>query len=268
MVHIQAPARAVVPLILDLARFDLRTMLGDALPLRAVADPDGAGHLVELELRGQPGLVLELEVAAASFTRGRLTGGTLIAAELSLDDTLQLHLSGLGVDVTSLVRALRSGSNPSDDRALLTTMLAGQDRIIGGFSPDLLSGLAGRDTLEGRGGADTLRGGSGNDSLSGGAGADLLSGGTGKDWLRGGSGTDTLTGGTGADVFILAPGGGTDRVTDFRDGVDRILIEGSELDDLVIRTRQGDTVVRLGRSELVLEDVEPTRIGAEDFIFG
>lgn len=268
MARIHAALQSRLPLHLDLAGFDLPAMLGDVLPLRADEDPDGPGHRIRLDLPGTPALLLDLAVEGASFTQGRLTGGRIVSGELTEDGAVRLQISAIDLGVVDLIRALRSTADRRDDRALLTDLLDGHDQIRGGAAGDLLAGLAGRDSLDGRGGDDTLQGGTGNDSLTGGAGADVLLGGTGNDRLRGGSGLDRLTGGSGADVFILAPGGDRDLVTDFHDGRDRILIEGGTLDDLVIRGRGDDTLVQLGRSVLVLEDVEPTRIGAEDFLFG
>ena len=90
--------------------------------------------------------------------------------------------------------------------ALAGTGNAAANRIAGSGADNTLAGLAGDDTLSGRAGDDTLDGGAGTDRLSGGAGNDRLSGGTGND---------RLTGGGGADVFVLASGGGRDRITDF-----------------------------------------------------
>jgi hypothetical protein len=62
----------------------------------------------------------------------------------------------------------------------------------------------------------------GNDKLIGGAAADFLFGGDGNDTLVGGAGNDTLTGGSGADQFRLATNSGTDTITDFAHGTDKI----------------------------------------------
>jgi serralysin len=106
----------------------------------------------------------------------------------------------------------------------------GDDTIIGNATANRLSGRAGNDTIEGNGGADTILGGAGADRLLGGRGDDTLQGGTGRDRLNGqagddvldgGVGRDRLTGGAGADTFVLAPGGGRDRITDF--GADDLL---------------------------------------------
>ena len=57
----------------------------------------------------------------------------------------------------------------------------------------------------------------------GGAGADTLYGGAGADRLDGGTGQDLLIGGTGADTFVF--NSGTDRIADFEQGVDHILLD-------------------------------------------
>ncbi|MCC7320346.1 MAG: calcium-binding protein [Rubellimicrobium sp.] len=99
----------------------------------------------------------------------------------------------------------------------------GADRIHGGAGADILPGGTGDDRLWGDGGNDTLMGGSGHDRLEGGAGRDRLLGGRGNDRLSGGAGNDTLEGGAGADTFVYAAG--RDVITDFRAGVDRLVLD-------------------------------------------
>ena len=70
---------------------------------------------------------------------------------------------------------------------------------------------------------DVINGGGGSDHLYGGAGVDRLNGGTGRDTLDGGLGNDFLTGGAGADDFIFGLLSGTDHITDFNPGEDRIV---------------------------------------------
>jgi Ca2+-binding RTX toxin-like protein len=80
----------------------------------------------------------------------------------------------------------------------------------------------GDDRLTGTRYADQLEGGRGNDELSGANGSDML---------VGGSGNDTLSGGAGSDVFVLSLAeAGTDRILDFKSGVDKIQLIGLELD--------------------------------------
>lgn len=127
---------------------------------------------------------------------------------------------------------------------------AGNDMISGGMGHSLLLGNAGDDILRGDrnsrspggsiGGDDILLGGEGNDRLGGKGGNDWLVGGFGDDALwgdaghdvvYGGPGNDVLTGddfsgGTGDDLFVLVLGEGTDTITDFGNGADRLLLLG------------------------------------------
>lgn len=99
---------------------------------------------------------------------------------------------------------------------------AGTDLIYAGADNDRLSGAGNKDTLFGGNGDDVLFGGAQVDQLIGGRGEDSLSGGGGTDTIDGGFGDDVLTGGTLTDTFVMRAGGGSDRITDFEDGVDRI----------------------------------------------
>jgi len=116
---------------------------------------------------------------------------------------------------------------------------AGPDRINGGANNDLIFGGAGNDAINGNLGNDTIdagdgndvaRGGKDDDRISGGVGNDLLSGDLGNDTLIGGAGNDTVTGADGNDVFKFAAsdahyaGAGTDVITDYTDGTDKIAL--------------------------------------------
>jgi Ca2+-binding RTX toxin-like protein len=96
-------------------------------------------------------------------------------------------------------------------------------------------------SLFGLGGTDKLYGGSGNDTLNGGEGNDALLGGKGNDYLIGENGSDLLTGMEGNDILIGGDAandafnfGGTtdfgtaalgiDRIVDFGNGPDRIIL--------------------------------------------
>jgi VCBS repeat-containing protein len=82
----------------------------------------------------------------------------------------------------------------------------------------------GGDTVFGGDGADTLNGGNAGDMLNGGSGIDHLDGGNGVDILVGGAGNDFLTGGNGADTFVITADSGSDTITDFRAGLDHIVV--------------------------------------------
>ena len=75
----------------------------------------------------------------------------------------------------------------------------GDDIVLGGRGRDLLSGGPGDDRLNGDHAADLILGGPGNDILNGAVGEDDLRGGRGNDWLSGGRRNDVLRGGPGHD---------------------------------------------------------------------
>ena len=83
--------------------------------------------------------------------------------------------------------------------------------------------------VNGTDGADLLVGGEAGDVMRGYRGEDTLDGGAGDDTLYGCGGGDVLTGGAGADTFAFRPGegAGTERVTDFELGVDRVQVSGA-----------------------------------------
>ncbi len=93
----------------------------------------------------------------------------------------------------------------------------------------------GHDILEGGRGNERLHGGRGHDILQGGKGNDKLHGGHGRDTLAGGKGNDKLSGGPGGDHFIFdqKPGGlHADRIKDFVDGKDLMILKASKFDGL------------------------------------
>ena len=132
----------------------------------------------------------------------------------------------------------------------------------------------GNDDLYGEEGNDTVDGGAGHDRLFGGEGNDVLDGGTGDDFLHGGEGDDTLTGGAGEDIFAFGAEQGSDTITDFTDGEDKIDLSGIEgiagFDDLEIATYGATTVIDLtcyGGGFVRLEDTADASFGAADFVF-
>lgn len=151
---------------------------------------------------------------------------------------------------------------------------AGDDYLNGGRAIDTLNGGTGNDTLEGGGGNDTLSGGDGEDQLLGEDGNDTLDGGAGFDRLNGGEGFDVLTGGSGADWFILSGANfDNDRITDFEDGVDRIVFRASTgitsmADFNDIRQAGSDVVIDTDAGNVRIENFDIADIDAADFIFG
>lgn len=139
-----------------------------------------------------------------------------------------------------------------------------------GSNGSLAKGGHGDDQLFSGNGNDTLRGGAGNDFLKGGRGNDRLFGGQGDDVLAGGNGSDFLKGHAGADQFVFnTEDQGHDRIADFSDGHDMIMLIGLEgFTDLTIGQSGNDTFVSwAGDSDLTLSNFNDTHLGAEDFIF-
>lgn len=161
----------------------------------------------------------------------------------------------------------------------------GSDRLSGGDGRDMLWGNGGNDTIAGHAGNDRLFGGLGNDLMSGHAGADwllgeggadTLSGGDGNDTLNGGSANDQLSGGAGADSFVFARGGGSDRIRDYQQGIDRLIIDSDLLDDRpadfirdhLSKTAAGVVIDFGGGDRLVIAGSGVTISGVADDIFG
>lgn len=133
-----------------------------------------------------------------------------------------------------------------------------------------------------------LIGGAGSDNMFAGAGNDSVIGGTGTDYLIGWKGSDVLTGGdeggngdTETDYFIFSDdtSGGINRITDYEDGVDKLLLVGFGVSNLAdatttnvvdISTGTQDTTITLignGKTtEIIVEDFTGT-LGSDDFLF-
>lgn len=193
---------------------------------------------------------------------------------------------------------------------------AGADLMSGSLGNDIISGGSGSDTLRGGEGSDSLLGGTKNDYLNGGDWNDNLQGEAGNDTLFGGpsfgsgrflltSFQDTLTGGTGNDTFGLRVAAATtapppepgepfgfdpappadpntaDLITDFQDGVDRLVLpSGINLSEVTF-----SSAGTLGQSTLIhaqvfgsfglvvsdraiglLQNVAPSQVSAADFV--
>lgn len=149
----------------------------------------------------------------------------------------------------------------------------GQDTLNGGDAFDSLNGGAGNDLLDGGDGNDVLLGGAGSDDLVGGNGNDRLDGSQGNDLLDGGVGNDAYIGGAGADQFVLRAGFGRDRLFDFEDGQDQIIIDSSlatSFADLTIRQVGTATIIFANGDTsnfIRLFDTDADDIGTSDFVF-
>ena len=105
----------------------------------------------------------------------------------------------------------------------------------------------------------------GSVTLTGGEGEDLLTGNSGDDLLVGNSGDDTLTGGAGADIFVLQNCEGTDTITDFELGTDRLgLSSGLQFEDLAF---SGHSILQGSEVLADLNGVNIEHLTSDDFEF-
>lgn len=151
---------------------------------------------------------------------------------------------------------------------------AGNDILLGNVGNDTLNGADGNDSLNGGGGSDTLLGSTGDDILNGNIGFDSLNGGTGNDSLAGEMGNDTMTGGAGVDSFIYTAG--VDRITDFVDNVDTVVLDDALWGGIVLTIPQildfasvvaGDTVFEFAPgNRLVIEGLANKALLADDLV--
>lgn len=148
-----------------------------------------------------------IDTLVVSSTPGA-TGGTSVDLRI---ETAQN--TGYGLDTVVNIENLIGG--------------AGNDTLIGNGRANLIMGKAGKDVIRGLGGNDTLLGNGDRDRLDGGGGADVLQGGGGNDRLLGGRGDDVLTGGAGADLFVFRSSMGQDRITDFTDDKDTLVLSSA-----------------------------------------
>ncbi|QYZ69904.1 S8 family serine peptidase [Neotabrizicola shimadae] len=117
-----------------------------------------------------------------------------------------LNMAGLHGDIQA---GLSDGSTVRVDGVQWFTLAAGT-RMENIYAGD------GNDTLTGSALANEIHGARGNDLLSGLGGADTL---------VGGQGNDRLIGGTGTDFFEFSGAFGSDRITDFADNVDTLVLD-------------------------------------------
>ncbi|MBM6580762.1 carboxypeptidase regulatory-like domain-containing protein [Microvirga sp. BT689] len=228
-----------------------------------------------------------LTVTAVSSTGARYTAITEGAGGYSLAltaGTYTVTFSGGGYSPVTKQVAVGSSNVKLDliDPAGGTTSsgtingTAAANTLSGTSAANTIKGLGGNDKLYGKSGNDKLYGGTGSDALAGDSGNDRLYGDSGKDRLNGSSGNDTLTGGSDADSFRFTGKWGADKITDFRNGVDRIDLRGNGLSfgELSIARGHGDgdgvaddVIIKADGQSIALLNVKVSLIGASDFLF-
>ena len=230
-----------------------------------------------------------------SFENALIIGGTTTLTGSAVANTLA---TGAGDDIVAGLAG--------NDRLLST---GGNDQFDGGDGTDIIDyatsdaaltanlttmtfsgGHAGGDTyisiegVAGGNGADSLTGSTAANVLEGRGGADVISGGGGNDVITGGAGNDTLSGGAAGDRFVFIDEAvdligfstpialGTDTITDFANGSDRIDFRGHSVvtgfADLNITQSGTNTIITVGADSIIVQNVSMALIDAGDFLFG
>lgn len=175
-------------------------------------------------------------------------------------------LQDISVSAVRLYNAGLTYGN-TDDRAVLSSMMAGSDTVNLSAYDDRFEGWAGNDRMSGHGGNDTLIGGTGNDLLNGGTGGDRLQGGSGGDRLLGGSAGDRLEGGTGQDM--LEGGAGRDLLFGGVDAVRDVFVFRARAETAVGTQRDKIFEFRAGQDDIDLSllDANTGRSGNQAFAY-
>lgn len=175
------------------------------------------------------------------------------------------HLNLISIETISLTNMGDEARLNGVITALFT--MGGNDKVIGSAAAETVNLGDGNDYAALQGGNDTIEGGAGSDTILGGGGEDRLFGGTGGDKILGGAGNDILTGGAGTDQFVFEMGGGQDRITDFQNSLDKLVISGATWANIRVTTNGAATEISFLDSRVILDNTTATQIDASDFIF-
>ncbi|UWQ79044.1 M10 family metallopeptidase C-terminal domain-containing protein [Leisingera sp. S132] len=238
------------------------------------------------------GYTIDLSQSTAVFTDG------FVEQVLNIENVIagRGHNTLIGSDADNFLDGGRGNDTLSGGN--------GNDQLEGGDGDDNHQGGAGNDTLFGSIGDDFFDGGEGIDTLDfsyssnhftvdlsqskatfsdgfveqvtnienlvGGSGNNTLIGSNADNQIDGGTGNDTLTGGLGVDTFVFGNQFGSDQVTDFEDGADRLKldIEGVSFGDVVISDASGDAQITVANhGTVILHGVNAALLSEDDFLF-
>ncbi|MBX9455491.1 MAG: hypothetical protein KL863_05470 [Rhizobium sp.] len=148
----------------------------------------------------------------------------------------------------------------------------GYDQLTVSFSYKLLSHAEFEEVRLAGSGNHRLTGNDMDNYLAGNKGDNRLVGNGGSDNFFGGAGKDVMTGGAGVDDFYFRANADREIVTDFTDGVDRIVhFAGKEItsvDDLLahhVRQDGDDLIISGDGTEMILRNVDIANLTAADF---
>lgn len=155
-----------------------------------------------------------------------------------------------------------SPSEVSTSATATATAVNATQRIADLVAFENLTATAYHDTILGNGAANRIDGVRGNDVLKGFGGADLL---------IGGKGNDTLTGGAGYDRYQFGAGWGTDTVTDFLDGKEKIVFDHvaglTSIGQLAISNTAGGARIAFDGDTITLAGIVASQITSADILF-
>ena len=181
------------------------------------------------------------------------------------DDTVIYSRDSMGIDIEINLETGTGKGGVAEGDVLISI-----ERITGGNGNDRLTGNNKDNILNGFWGNDRLDGGEGDDDLDDSVGNDTLNGGSGNDRLIGRDADDILTGGSGNDLFRFEPFDGSDTITDFGTGDDRLQFEFGLFADLeavraaATQTDDGNLEIALPKNgTLILEGVTLAALTAE-----
>lgn len=217
-----------------------------------------------------------VETLSAENTAGTST------ISLTGNEQVQLIIGDKGVNTLnggadSLADTLRGGAGNDiyvlDNR---TTDIIDESatQSVGGYYDTIKSTIS-RDLADFTGIEFITLTGSGDADAIGNAVANKLVGNDGKNLLKGLAGSDTLTGGAGIDTFYW-DNNGTDKVTDYVDGTDKIDVSGLGITEfetiaqLLATTTTGAKIERKVNNtawSIELLGINKSVIGASDFVF-
>ena len=93
-----------------------------------------------------------------------------------------------------------------------------------------------------------------------------LIGGAGNDRIEGGGGADSQSGGPGADAFVFGSLSGSDVITDFEPGLDRLVFEGFGATQITTELLASGLRLNFGTNRVLLRDVYG--LGPDDIAAG